>query len=77
MNAVIPKAASYVGTLPDPAPVPEARAGSLDVGSGPNGTTLALLGLCVAGAGLLLVDGWTLAAGSGRPKTEPEPVKVS
>ena len=37
MNAVVPRATIYVGTEPDPAPAPEARASSLDVGSGPSG----------------------------------------
>jgi hypothetical protein len=73
MNSVVPKAAIYVGTVPDPEPLPEVRATSMDVGSGPSGASLALLGLGAAGAGLLIVGLWTLIAGSGggaAPKAE-------
>jgi hypothetical protein len=78
MNAVIPKTVIYVGTVPDPEPSPEVRAGSIDVGSGPSGASLVLLGLGVAAAGLLLVGVWTLAAGSGRGgEPRAERVKAS
>jgi hypothetical protein len=77
MNATIPKATIYVGTDPEPAPTPEARAGSLDVGSGPSGLSLVLLGLGVAAAGLLVVGGLSVLAGSKRAKPEAEPVKAS
>ena len=77
MNATIPKATIYVGTLPDPAPEPDARAGSLDVGSGPSGLSLVLLGLGAAAGGLLLVGGLTALAGSRRSEPEAAPVKAS
>lgn len=76
MNAVVPKTAVYVGTVPDPAPAPEARAGTLDVGSGPSGGSLVLLGLGVAVGGLLLVGGFSLVAGSSRTKPEAEAQRV-
>ena len=65
MNSVVPKAVIYVGTVPDPEPVPEVRATSMDVGSGPSGASLVLLGFGAAAAGLLIVGLWTLIAGSG------------
>jgi hypothetical protein len=77
MNAVIPKTVIYVGTVPDPAPTPEVRAGSLDVGSGPSGMTLVLLGLGAAAGGLLLVGGLTVLAGSRRAEPQAQPVKAS
>ena len=78
MNATIPKATIYVGVEPDPDPAPESRARSLDVGSGPSAASLALIALGVAGAGLLVVGGLTVLAGSkGRPKPKAEPVKSS
>lgn len=76
MNAVVPKAAIYVGTEPDPAPTPEARAGSLDVGSGPSAGTLVLLGVAAAAGGLLLVGGLSVLAGSTRPKPEAQTVRT-
>jgi hypothetical protein len=78
MNAVIPKTVIYVGTVPDPAPTPEVRAGSLDVGSGPSAASLLLFGLGAAIVGLLLVGGLTAVAGSRR-STPPQaqPVKSS
>jgi hypothetical protein len=78
MNAVIPKTVIYVGTVPDPAPEPEVRAASMDVGSGPSGVTLALLGLGAAAGGLLLVGAWTLLAGAKREGgPQPERVKAT
>jgi hypothetical protein len=77
MNAVVPKATIYVGTEPDPAPTPEPRAASLDVGDGPSTGTLVMLGLAAAVGGLLLVGGLTVLAGSGRDRPEPQPVKTS
>jgi hypothetical protein len=80
MNATFPKATIYVGTEPDPAPTPDARPRSLDVGSGRSATTLVLLGLGVAAGGLLLVGGLTALAGSSsssRPEPEAERVKTS
>ncbi len=77
MNAVVPRALIYVGTEPDPAPRPEERAGSLDVGSGPSGTSLVLLGLAAAVGGLLLVGGLTALAGTTRGRPEAQPVKTS
>jgi len=73
MNAVIPRTTFYVGTVPDPAPTPEARVGFMDVGSGPSVLSLMLLGLAAAAGGLLLVGGLTALAGSRReepPKAE-------
>lgn len=77
MNVTIPKATIYVGTEPEPAAALEVRAGSLDVGSGPSGMSLVLLGLGVAGAGLFIVGALTLLAGSGSAKPPAEPVKAS
>ena len=78
MNATIPRTAIYVGTVPDPAPQPEVRAASMDVGSGPSGTTLVLLGLAAAVGSLLRVGGFTALAGTRRPeRPEPERVKAS
>lgn len=78
MNAVIPKTAIYVGTVPDPAPEPEVRASSLDIGSGPSGVTLVLLGLAAAAGGLLLVGGLTALAGSRKDEPpQAERVKTS
>ena len=77
MNAVIPKAAIYVGTQPDPAPVPESRPRSLDVGSGPSGLSLVLLALGVAAAGLLIAGGISVLAGGKRTGPEAQPVKTS
>jgi hypothetical protein len=78
MNATIPKATIYVGTEPAAPPAAEARAGSLDVGSGPSGMSLVLLGLGVAAAGLLVVGGISVLAGSTKKdKPEAEPVKTS
>ncbi len=51
--------------------------GSLDVGSGPSGASLALLALGVAVAGLLVVGGLSALAGSkGRSNRKAEAVKV-
>jgi hypothetical protein len=77
MNAVIPRALIYVGTEVDPAPKPDPRANSLDVGSGPSGVSLALIGLGAAAGALLLAGGLSALAGSGRSKPEAERVKTS
>ena len=78
MNAVIPKTLIYVGTVPDPAPEAEVRPVSMEVGSGPSATSLVLLGLAAAVAGLLLVGGLTALAGSKRDDgRQPERVKSS
>lgn len=77
MNAAIPKATIYVGVEPDPAPTPEPRASSLDVGSGPSAGGLVLLGLLAAVGGLLLVGGLTVLAGSRSEKPGPEPARVT
>ena len=77
MNAGVPRAAIYVGTEPEPAATPDPRASTLDVGSGPSGTSLVLLGLGVAAAGLLIVGGLSVLAGSKRSKPTAEPVKAS
>jgi hypothetical protein len=77
MNAVVPKTAIYVGTVPDPAPEPEVRPVSMDVGSGPSGLTLALFGLAAAAGGLLLVGGLTALAGTRRAEPQVERVKSS
>jgi hypothetical protein len=77
MNAVVPKATIYVGTEPEPAPAPEPRASSLDVGSGPSAMSLVLFGLGAAAAGLLVVGGLSVLAGSKGAKPEAEPVKAS
>jgi hypothetical protein len=77
MNSVVPKAVIYVGTVPDPEPLPQVRPTSMDVGSGPSGASLALLGFGAAAAGLLIVGLWTLIAGSGGgPKPTAERVKA-
>lgn len=78
MNAVIPKTAIYVGTVPDPAPEAEPRPVSMDVGSGPSAVSLVLLGLAAAAGGLLLVGGLSALASSRRSdRPEPERVKSS
>ena len=77
MNAVVPKTTIYVGTVPDPAPEPEVRASSLDVGSGPSAATLAMYGVAAALGGLLLVGGLTVLAGSRRAEPEAERVRAS
>jgi hypothetical protein len=78
MNAVVPKTLIYVGTVPDPAPEAEVRPVSMEVGSGPSATSLVLLGLAAAVAGLLLVGGLTALAGSKRDDgRQPERVKSS
>lgn len=66
MNATIPKATIYVGVEPPPDVVPDARAASLDVGSGRSGVSLALIALGVAAGGLLIAGGLTVLAGSNR-----------
>jgi len=75
MNATIPKAAIYVGTEPDAAPVPDARARSLDVGSGPSGVSLVLIGLGAAAGALLVAGGLSMMAGSTGAKSKAETVK--
>ena len=77
MNAVVPRAAIYVGVEPEPAPKPEPRAGALDVGSGPSTGTLVLFGLAAAVGGLLLVGGLTALASTTRAKPDAQPVKAS
>lgn len=78
MNSVVPKTVVYVGTVPDPAPESEVRPVSMEVGSGPSATSLVLLGLAAAVAGLLLVGGLTALAGSKRDDgRQPERVKSS
>lgn len=78
MNATIPKATIYVGTEPPPTVAPEVRATSLEVGSGPSATSLILIGLAAAAAGLLVVGGLSVLAGSSkRAKPEAEPVESS
>lgn len=76
MNAAVPKAVIYVGTLPPAASGPVARPASLDVGSGPSATSLVLLGLGVAVVGLLVAGAWSLAAGGRRSEGVPQPVKA-
>jgi len=76
MNATIPKATIYVGTEPDAPAVPEPRARSLDVGSGPSASSLVLLGLGAAVGALLLAGGLSMLAGSARAEPEPEPERV-
>jgi hypothetical protein len=77
MNAVVPKATIYVGVEPEPAPASEPRASALDVGSGPSVMTLLVFGLGAAAAGLLVVGGLSVLAGSKRDKPEAEPAKAS
>jgi hypothetical protein len=75
MNATIPRTVIYVGTVPDPAPEPEVRPASMEVGSGPSATSLVLLGVAAAVGGLLLVGGLTALAGSkGDDGRRPERV---
>ena len=77
MNSTVPRATIYVGTQPPAAAKPEARSSSLSVGSGPSGTSLVLLALGVAAAGLLVVGGMSVLAGSRKAKPETAPVKTS
>lgn len=76
MNSTVPRATIYVGTQPPGSAVPAARPTSLDVGSGPSGTSLVLLGLGVAAAGLLIVGGMSVLAGSKKSKPTAEAVKA-
>jgi hypothetical protein len=77
MNAGVPRAVIYVGTLPPPASGPAARPATLDVGSGPSTMSLVLLGLGVAFLGLLVAGGWNAMAGSRRSaEPEAQPVKA-
>jgi hypothetical protein len=75
MNSVVPRATIYVGTQPPPAPVPDPRPATLEVGSGPSAASLALIGLGVAGAALLIVGGFSVLAGSkgSKPSAQPAP----
>lgn len=77
MNATIPKATIYVGTQPPASIAPEVRASSLKVGSGPSAVSLVLLGLAGLAAGLLIVGGLSVLAGSKRAEPDAEPVKAS
>ena len=77
MNSTIPRATIYVGTEPPKPAVSEPRAASFDVGSGPSGASLVLLGLAVAAAGLLVVGGISVVAGSRRGGPQAQPVKAS
>jgi hypothetical protein len=76
MNASVPRSTIYVGVVPPAPAAPAPRPATLDVGSGPSGVSLVLLGLGVAAAGLILAGLWNLAAGSRRSE-EPQPVKAS
>ena len=75
MNSMIPRATIYVG-VPPPAPAaPETRATAFDTGSGPSAASLIFLGLAVAAAGLLIVGGLSVLAGSSKkPKPQTETV---
>lgn len=77
MNAVVPRATIYVGTEPEAEPAPEARAGSLDVGSGPSGVGLVLLALGVAAGALLIAGGLSVLAAGRRADPQAETVKAS
>ena len=77
MNATIPRATIYVGTEPPLPATPDPRAASFDVGSGPSAGSLVLLGLGVAAAGLLVVGGISVLAGSRRARPTPAPAKAS
>lgn len=78
MNSVVPKTVFYVGTVPDPAPAPDPRPVSMDVGSGPSGTSLVLLGLAGLVGGLLLAGGLIALAGTRRSEPpQAEQVKSS
>jgi hypothetical protein len=77
MNAGTPaRATIYVGTLPPGEVAPAARPAALDVGSGPSGLSLVLIGLGVAAAGLLVAALWNLLA-SRRPAPGAEAVKAT
>lgn len=77
MNSTVPRATIYVGIQPPAAATPAARPSSLSVGSGPSGVSLVLLALGVAAAGLLVVGGMSVLAGSKKSKPESAPVKAS
>ncbi|MEN3314812.1 MAG: hypothetical protein V7605_1046 [Acidimicrobiaceae bacterium] len=68
----IARATIYVGTLPPPTVAPVARPAHAEVGSGPSGSTLLLIGLGVGGALLLVAAMWSLAAGGGRPQPDAQ-----
>jgi hypothetical protein len=71
----IARATIYVGTLPPPTVAPAARPAHAEVGSGPSGASLFLIGLGVAGALLLVAAVWSLAAGGGRSQPEAQTAK--
>ncbi len=71
MNAVIPRAAIYVGVQPPPPAQTEARAAAFDEGDGPSAASLVMIGLGVAAAGLLVVGGLSVLAGSSK-RAKPE-----
>jgi hypothetical protein len=77
MNSTIPKATIYVGTQPDAPAAPVVRPSTLSVGSGPSAGSIVLIALGVAAAGLLVVGGLSVLAGSRRSKPQAQPVKAS
>ncbi len=78
MNVGIPaRAAIYVNSSPPVAPTPEERPTSLAVSEGPGAATYVLIGLAVAGGGLLLA-GVASAIASRRPSPgQAETVRTS
>ncbi|HEX2062900.1 MAG TPA: hypothetical protein VHE80_00600 [Acidimicrobiales bacterium] len=77
MNVGIPaRATIYVGSSPPVAPIPEERPTSLAVSEGPSEAGYVLIGLAVAGGGLL-VAGVASAIASRRPRPgQAEPVRT-
>jgi hypothetical protein len=81
MNAGIPaRAIVYVGAAAPAPPVQAAlapRPAAVTASSGPSALSLALIGLSVAAAGLLLAGAWSLVAARRPPRTAPEGTKAS
>ena len=77
MNVGIPaRAAIYVNAAPPVAPLPEARATSLDVSSGPGAGSYVLIGLAVAAGGLLVAAGASALASRRPPPRQAESVRT-
>ena len=78
MNAGVPaRATVYVGAPAAAPPQPVARPTKVDVSKGPSAVSLLLIGLGVAGAGLLLAGLLTIAASRRPPQPEAQRVTTS
>jgi hypothetical protein len=68
----IARATIYVGTLPPVTAAPATRPAHAEVGTGPSGVSLFLIGLGVAAGLLLVATVWSLAVGNGSGRSQPE-----